>query len=217
MSKNKCGLIKDILPLYADEVCSEESRKAVAEHISECPECRRELEKMGRSIAIGADNDIKVIKRIRRRICIERITIISVCVFIILAVVFAVTVFMNTCCAMDYEKYALADNIRIEAEENGDIWLVKKGYAAESAYAYPTLRDENGHYMGYNDSEFDKNAVAAYGFTLNHRRILGMGKFEISSSEEKTFLFNSNEKENIKEIFYYDAENNKEYILWERY
>lgn len=217
MSKNNCGLIKDILPLYADEVCSEESRKAVAEHISECPECRRELEKMGRSIAIGADKDIKVIKRIRRRIWIERITIISVCVVIILSVTFALKVFMSSCCAMDYEKYALADNIRIEAEENGDIWLVKKGCAAESAYAYPTLRDENGYYMGYNDSEFDKNAVVAYGFTLNHRRILEMGKFEISSPEEKTFLFNSNEKENIKEIFYYDAENNKEYILWERY
>ena len=46
MSKN-CEIIKDLLPLYADDVCSEESRKLVAEHIAKCSECRAELEKMG--------------------------------------------------------------------------------------------------------------------------------------------------------------------------
>ena len=216
MSKNNCGLIKDLLPLYADEVCSEESRKAVAEHISECSECRSELEKMGRHIAVEADKDVKVMKRIKRRIRIERLTIISVLVFVLLFTVLAIAAFMNTCCPMDYEKYNFAENVWIEEEENGDIWLVKKEYAAESAYIYPTLRDENGHYMGYNDAEFDRTAVVAYGFTLNHRRVMEMGNYEISSPEEKTFLFNSNEKENLKEIFYYDEENNKEYILWER-
>ena len=43
MSKN-CDMIKDLLPLYADDVCSEESRKAVEEHINSCPDCKAELE-----------------------------------------------------------------------------------------------------------------------------------------------------------------------------
>ncbi|MCR1842368.1 zf-HC2 domain-containing protein [Murimonas intestini] len=38
--KYPCELVQDLLPLYIDEVCSEESKKAVEEHLSECPDCR---------------------------------------------------------------------------------------------------------------------------------------------------------------------------------
>ena len=41
---NKCNVIRDLLPLYADEVCSEDSREMVQEHISTCKDCRQELE-----------------------------------------------------------------------------------------------------------------------------------------------------------------------------
>ncbi len=35
-----CNLIQDLLPLYLDGVCSEESKKAVEKHLSECPGCK---------------------------------------------------------------------------------------------------------------------------------------------------------------------------------
>lgn len=35
-----CEMIKDLLPLFEDEVCSEESRRAVEEHLQSCEECR---------------------------------------------------------------------------------------------------------------------------------------------------------------------------------
>lgn len=38
--KYSCGLIQDLLPLYLDNVCSDESRLAVDEHLEECAECR---------------------------------------------------------------------------------------------------------------------------------------------------------------------------------
>ena len=38
-----CGLIQDLLPLYYDEVCSQESRSLVEEHLAECPACRQRL------------------------------------------------------------------------------------------------------------------------------------------------------------------------------
>lgn len=38
--KYSCGLIRDLLPLYVDKVCSADSRKAVEEHIFECNECQ---------------------------------------------------------------------------------------------------------------------------------------------------------------------------------
>ncbi len=36
----ECEVIRDLLPLYADEVCSAKSREIVETHIQTCPECR---------------------------------------------------------------------------------------------------------------------------------------------------------------------------------
>lgn len=36
-----CGIIKDLLPLYIDDVCNEESRQAVINHLAECDACRK--------------------------------------------------------------------------------------------------------------------------------------------------------------------------------
>lgn len=43
--KVSCNIIKDLLPLYHDDVCSLESRALVKEHIETCESCRAELEK----------------------------------------------------------------------------------------------------------------------------------------------------------------------------
>lgn len=44
--KMHCRVIQDLLPLYVDEVCSEESRKIVEEHLSECETCTEVFEEM---------------------------------------------------------------------------------------------------------------------------------------------------------------------------
>ena len=37
----KCNVIKDLLPLYVDDCCSEESSRLVREHLNECEDCQR--------------------------------------------------------------------------------------------------------------------------------------------------------------------------------
>ena len=41
-----CDIVRDLLPLYADGLCSEESRKAVEEHLKSCEACRSFYEAM---------------------------------------------------------------------------------------------------------------------------------------------------------------------------
>jgi len=41
--KMNCDLIRDLLPLYADEVCSAASRRAVEAHLAKCEACKKEL------------------------------------------------------------------------------------------------------------------------------------------------------------------------------
>lgn len=41
-----CNIIKDLIPLYIDNCCSEESVRAVEEHIAACPQCKVTYESM---------------------------------------------------------------------------------------------------------------------------------------------------------------------------
>ena len=76
---NNCNMIKDLLPLYADEVCSDESRKAVEEHLKECPDCKAELEKLRRHVAVSPQKDAEVLRRIKKRLRIEKIATGLIC------------------------------------------------------------------------------------------------------------------------------------------
>ena len=40
MSRIPCNVNKDLLPLYVDNVCSEESKSMVEEHLAGCEECQ---------------------------------------------------------------------------------------------------------------------------------------------------------------------------------
>lgn len=46
MEKISCNIIGDLLPLYCDNVCSEDSRKLVEIHLQDCPACTELLQKM---------------------------------------------------------------------------------------------------------------------------------------------------------------------------
>lgn len=52
---NKCEIIRDLLPLYADEICSESSKRLVEEHISACESCKNELEDYRYNTGIDID------------------------------------------------------------------------------------------------------------------------------------------------------------------
>ncbi len=41
-----CEIIRDLLPLYYDKVCSKESSSLIEEHLADCPQCVDELQKL---------------------------------------------------------------------------------------------------------------------------------------------------------------------------
>ncbi len=46
---NRCEIVGDLLPLYADGICSDESRAFVEDHIKECEKCRCTFDAMRRN------------------------------------------------------------------------------------------------------------------------------------------------------------------------
>jgi len=66
--KTSCEIIKDILPLYHDNVCSEESRAMIDEHLKECISCVKVLDNISDELAHHKKefDDIKPIKAIQK-------------------------------------------------------------------------------------------------------------------------------------------------------
>lgn len=54
-----CEVIKDLLPLYHDEVCSAESVKTVEAHLAECRDCSLEWEKLKSSVHLPKEEIAK--------------------------------------------------------------------------------------------------------------------------------------------------------------
>ena len=44
--KTDCEIIRDLLPLYVDDICSGKSREMVDEHLQECADCGELLKKL---------------------------------------------------------------------------------------------------------------------------------------------------------------------------
>ena len=97
-------------------------------------------------------------------------------------------------------------------EDSEGLWLVTTNEANNAVFYLPTLSDENGKHMGY-DNDFDADKKVGYGITLKQKRITEISPFILSySQEQRTKL---GDMKNISEIFYYDDKTNTEYLLWE--
>lgn len=56
-----CNIVRDLIPLYIDICCSEESRKLVEYHIKECRQCRLMLEEMNAPADVVSVNPVPAV------------------------------------------------------------------------------------------------------------------------------------------------------------
>lgn len=67
MNDIPCGVIRDLLPLYTEDLCSEESRALVESHLKNCPDCRSVKESMKKTEPMPADSG-EGLKKIRKEL-----------------------------------------------------------------------------------------------------------------------------------------------------
>ncbi len=69
--KISCEIIKDLLPLYHDGVCSNDSRAMIEEHLADCDSCKAELQTMDDALPINniGQNckEAEAVKKLSRR------------------------------------------------------------------------------------------------------------------------------------------------------
>ena len=75
MKEISCNIIEDLLPLYYDNVCSEESRRLVEDHLSGCVQCREMLTTIKSEVEVPLVMDeAETIKRIAKKWKADKVT-----------------------------------------------------------------------------------------------------------------------------------------------
>lgn len=95
MKNRDCSIVRDLLPLYIDDVVSMDTKQFIKEHISECADCQKELALTQRDIctedmAQTRNNDMEVIKKMKKNI--RKKIVLAVCVALAVVIgVFSIT------------------------------------------------------------------------------------------------------------------------------
>ena len=132
MSKTDCDIIKDLLPLYEDNICSEKSKDLIEEHLIECEDCREYLESlhgelppMEPSSEDTAIDEIRFIQRIQHKIARQKLL---ACGILLLAVLAFCAIWDNTPIGEGIQKLPLFDK-RIASDyiEPTQLYRLKDG------------------------------------------------------------------------------------------
>ena len=156
MNTTSCGIIKDLLPLYADGSLSRESTELVEAHIAKCDECKALLEQM-RAETNVAMPDAKVaapINRIKKRafgvcaIIFGSILALAVCAFLVISVRYAWPV-------MQGFAPMRAEDLTITAEDDKVVITPKEtDFGYYLYYVYRVNDDESfSIFMTYGDTK----------------------------------------------------------------
>lgn len=114
MNEITCSVIKDLLPLYADGVVSEDTRRIVAEHLENCSDCRKIYENMTSQVAIPIES-AKPLKNFKQSWRKKKIVIALTSVIITLTIVFSgYLVYANVGVVHDFFSPKMLVNMRNE-------------------------------------------------------------------------------------------------------
>lgn len=98
--KITCELIRDLLPLYVDGICSKESARVVEAHLDECAECKKQYEAMrkGGTETGKVEKDVKLadgLRKLKHRIGKRTRIAVAGSVASVLAIVFCLELLFN--------------------------------------------------------------------------------------------------------------------------
>ena len=144
MSRISCNVNKDLLPLYVDDVCSEESKDLVEEHLSECGECQNyyealkegllEAEVKGDKENILSEEKMRqvaasIIKDIKKQISRRQIQTVCVAVAIALIFIFVLEGLNGAYMGSELQRVPLFDTrLKVSDMHVTELYQLQNGY-----------------------------------------------------------------------------------------
>ncbi len=94
--KISCNIIRDLLPLYVEDMVSDDSRKMVDAHLCQCDACAQVLTDMKKDTALPAETETESLDKVRKMILRRRILCAIASVFTLLTILSLVVTWFIT-------------------------------------------------------------------------------------------------------------------------
>lgn len=137
MAINKCNIIRDVLPLYIDDIVSEDTKKWVKRHLVNCPECAKLLEDMQKTTVVPPETDVGALKRFKKRIKWDKIIAALSAAMVVLAIVICACYWLFTIEIIEYD----GSNIEIKEIDGGYGLVLSYNGQGDVDYGFSTQVD----------------------------------------------------------------------------
>jgi hypothetical protein len=198
MKEIKCTIIQDILPLYIDEVVSQDTKEMVDQHLQHCEKCQKEYETMKSKLYIPAENKAPIIKGINKKWRKKKVIISFASIFATAIILYGAFAYV-----FYYERVIPYSKSLIKIEMQNDNQLVShyygKSYSSVSE-THPTPLEIDGEtknvsFIVYKETIADSPS----------RNLINNEK----NPNEQDYIWEFSESEKIDAVYYVDYDIDK--------
>lgn len=145
--RNECNIIRDLLPLYAENMVSSDTVDFVEEHLKGCETCRKEYEKVKEPQPVqGIPSAVPLIK-LSQKLKVKRIQTIA------LTAVFVIALFVSAFAVLDAPIYLPYSEGLVTPEQLGDKGMFLTFDEEVTDFNYTVYEDPDGGNLYYCDIE----------------------------------------------------------------
>ncbi|NLW39334.1 MAG: zf-HC2 domain-containing protein [Tissierellia bacterium] len=188
--KISCKVIEDILPLYVEEMVSEDTKKLVDEHIDSCESCRRKLNGMSLPVNLPLDTDTTAFKRVKAKMRKKKIQTV---IFAIMMTISIIVALISTLTAREYIPYHEG---LISFIESDDGTIIIKFSDQVAGYNISTSPSKIGEGYTYHITTWD---------SIWYRNIM-------KKSNKAAFLNLDGKK--VDSVYYYNADRSEDILIY---
>jgi len=117
--KNECNIIRDILPLYAENMASDDTKEFVDEHLAGCPACSNTLEEMKEPVSMQPGAGITPLKKLKNQLFKKRVQAVICTVAMVAAILLSAFAYLT---APNYLPYS-EDLLTLTEQDDGSILI----------------------------------------------------------------------------------------------
>ncbi|MBE5927227.1 MAG: hypothetical protein E7270_09725 [Lachnospiraceae bacterium] len=199
MSKLNCEVIKDLLPLYVENLVSSSTKIIVEEHLATCKKCQEEKESLSKEMLMPQNTDIKAMKNISVRLFRKKVSTICLSVLTMILIFVLIALNLNAPIVLTYEK--VEEAIEVSENEMGELIISIKDPTLEVDIEY-TLGEEGVYtadvscYTTKWKQIFEKDSVGDRVVSISGEKTINRISFYPSITGENVYLYENIEMNN---------------------
>nr|WP_230584712.1 zf-HC2 domain-containing protein [Lysinibacillus sphaericus] len=133
MKEIKCTIIQDLLPLYVDDIVSNDTKEMIEQHLQTCQTCQKEYQQMTETLYVPIENKVTLFEKINKKWKRKKIILIGGSILTTLFLCLAVFSYV-----FYYKKMIPYSDDLFVIEEQEDQTLVSTYFGKSHAGSYMT-------------------------------------------------------------------------------